>query len=79
MGMGFGGGAMWGGGVGGGSAAAAPAGMGRRRRRRPQGGAPFAGIPPELQESVTKLDEDRARPRRARRRLHPARRTTIGS
>ena len=52
MGMGFGGGAMWGGpGGGGGGAAGNWGGSGQATA----GGAPFAGIPPELQESVTKL------------------------
>lgn len=53
MGMGFGGGAMWGGPPtgGGGGASGNWGGSGQATA----GGAPFAGIPPELQESVTKL------------------------
>ena len=53
MGMGFGGGAMWGGPAtgGGGGASGNWGGSGQATA----GGAPFAGIPPELQESVTKL------------------------
>jgi ATP-binding cassette subfamily B protein len=55
MGMGFGGGAMWGGGVGGGQGGGGAAGNWGGAGAATQGGAPFAGIPPELQESVTKL------------------------
>jgi ATP-binding cassette subfamily B protein len=54
MGMGFGGGAMWGGGVGGGAGPGAGGNWGGSGQAT-AGGAPFAGIPPELQESVTKL------------------------
>jgi ATP-binding cassette, subfamily B, bacterial len=49
--MTFGGGAMWGGGVGGGGRPGAWGGAGNAT----QGGAPFAGVPPELQEAVDKL------------------------
>jgi ATP-binding cassette, subfamily B, bacterial len=49
--MSFGGGAMWGGGVGGGARPGAWGGAGAAT----QGGAPFAGVPPELQEAVDKL------------------------
>jgi len=50
MSMGFGGGPMWGG-VSGGGRPGAWGGAGNAT----QGGAPFAGIPPELQEPVTRL------------------------
>jgi ATP-binding cassette subfamily B protein len=50
MSMGFGGGPMWGG-VGGGGRPGAWGGAGNAT----QGGAPFAGIPPELQEPVSRL------------------------
>ena len=52
MGMGFGGGPMWGGGQQGGWGR--PGGGGAQRQ---QDGAPFAGIPPELQGAVEKLVE----------------------
>jgi ATP-binding cassette, subfamily B, bacterial len=52
MSMGFGGGPMWGG-VGGGGRPGAWGGAGNAT----QGGAPFAGIPPELQGPVTRLIE----------------------
>jgi ATP-binding cassette subfamily B protein len=52
MGMGFGGGPMWGAGQQGGWGR--PGGGGAQRQ---QDGAPFAGIPPELQGSVEKLLE----------------------
>jgi ATP-binding cassette subfamily B protein len=52
MGMGFGGGPMWGGGQQGGWGR--PGGGGAQRQ---QDGAPFAGIPPELQGAVEKLME----------------------
>ncbi len=51
MSMTFGGGAMWGGGVGGGPRPGAWGGAGNAT----QGGAPFAGVPPELEEAVDKL------------------------
>jgi ATP-binding cassette, subfamily B, bacterial len=59
MSMSFGGGAMWGGGIGGGNG-----GMGNRggnntlqggAKAATAGGASFAGIPPELENAVTKL------------------------
>jgi len=53
MGMGFGGGPMWGG-PGGGMGGGAGGNWGGSGQAT-AGGAPFAGIPPELQESVTKL------------------------
>jgi ATP-binding cassette subfamily B protein len=60
MGMGFGGGPMWGGGVGGGLGGGAAGGRGGGwggAGNATGGGAPFAGIPPELQDAVTKLME----------------------
>jgi ATP-binding cassette subfamily B protein len=51
MSMSFGGGAMWGGGAGGGARPGAWGGAGNAT----QGGAPFAGVPPELQEAVNEL------------------------
>ena len=51
MSMSFGGGAMWGGGVGGGMRPGAWGGAGNATG----GGAPFAGVPPELEEAVNKL------------------------
>jgi ATP-binding cassette, subfamily B, bacterial len=59
MSMNFGGGAMWGGGMGGGGGRGGGGGAGGGlvggAASATQGGAPFAGIPPELQEAVTKL------------------------
>jgi ATP-binding cassette, subfamily B, bacterial len=61
MSMNFGGGPMWGGGVGGGGfgrgggGGGAGGGLVGGAASATQGGAPFAGIPPELQEAVTKL------------------------
>ncbi len=51
MSMAFGGGPMWGGGVGGGMRPGAWGGAGNAT----QGGAPFAGVPPELEEAVKQL------------------------
>ena len=53
MGMGFGAGPMWGGGGNWGGNAANWGGSGQATA----GGAPFAGIPPELEKSVTELAE----------------------
>ena len=68
MSMAFGGGPMWGGGAGGGGRPGAWGGAGNAT----QGGAPFAGIPPELEEAVSRVGRHRAGPRRAGRGLHPA-------
>ena len=51
MSMAFGGGPMWGGGGGGAGRPGAWGGAGNAT----QGGAPFAGVPPELEEAVSKL------------------------
>jgi ATP-binding cassette, subfamily B, bacterial len=51
MSMAFGGGPMWGGGAGGGVRPGAWGGAGNAT----QGGAPFAGVPPELEEAVDQL------------------------
>jgi ATP-binding cassette, subfamily B, bacterial len=58
MSMNFGGGAMWGGGMAGGGGrggGGAGGGLVGGAASATQGGAPFAGIPPELQEAVTNL------------------------